>query len=261
MGMKIGLFGFGKAGRAVASVLLQDKKTNLCWVVRKSKTQQHKSISDLLNIESSATGLILGKDEWPATRLLKKYPVDAIIDFSCADSIIHYGQEAAEKNIAIISAISNYPQSTLHLIHKLSHKTRILWSPNITIGINFLLLAAKILKKIAPHTDIEIIEEHFKKKTGVSGTAIKIANSLGVEKHSIKTIRAGGIIGRHEILFGFPYQTIRLSHESIAREAFGNGALFAARNIVSLDNGLYSMESLLAPYFDKPNSDDLAKRH
>jgi len=29
--MKIGLFGFGKAGRAVASVLRQDKKINLCW--------------------------------------------------------------------------------------------------------------------------------------------------------------------------------------------------------------------------------------
>jgi len=105
MGMKIGLFGFGKAGRAVASVLLRDKKINLCRVIRKSKTQQQKSISDLLNIESGATSLLLGKDDWPAARLLKKYPMDAIIDFSCADSIIHYGQEAAEKNIAIISAI------------------------------------------------------------------------------------------------------------------------------------------------------------
>ncbi|MDD2852666.1 MAG: hypothetical protein PHY09_12320 [Desulfuromonadaceae bacterium] len=33
-------------------------------------------------------------------------------------------------------------------------------------------------------------------------------------EEAIKTIRAGGIIGVHEIIFGFPYQTVRLKHES-----------------------------------------------
>jgi 4-hydroxy-tetrahydrodipicolinate reductase len=57
----------------------------------------------------------------------------------------------------------------------------------------------------------------------------------------IKSIRAGGIIGVHEILFGFPYQTVRLKHESISREAFGNDALLA----LSKNYGLYNMEDLL----------------
>jgi 4-hydroxy-tetrahydrodipicolinate reductase len=34
------------------------------------------------------------------------------------------------------------------------------------------------------------------------------------------------------------------------REAFGNGALFAAQNIVNKKNGFYSMENLLIPYFN-----------
>jgi len=72
---------------------------------------------------------------------------------------------------------------------------------------------------------------------------------LSIPVNDIKSIRAGGIIGRHEILFGFPFQTVRLLHESISREAFGNGALFAALAIVDKEKGLYSMEDLLSPYF------------
>jgi 4-hydroxy-tetrahydrodipicolinate reductase len=33
--MKVGLFGFGRAGKAVATVILQSKEANLCWVIRK----------------------------------------------------------------------------------------------------------------------------------------------------------------------------------------------------------------------------------
>jgi 4-hydroxy-tetrahydrodipicolinate reductase len=137
-----------------------------------------------------------------------------------------------------------------------------LHSPNITLGINFLMIAAKVLKNIAPDTDIEIIEEHFRAKQEVSGTAKKIAASLDLPESAIKTIRAGGIIGVHEILFGFPYQTVRLKHESIMREAFGNGILFAADNIQNFKNGFYSMEDLLTPYFQlDATAEQLAKKN
>ncbi len=149
-----------------------------------------------------------------------------------------------------MTAISAYPAKTITLLKKLSQQTRVLWSPNITVGINFLMLAAKILKTIAPYTDIEIVEEHFKNKKEVSGTAIRISEALSLPEADIKSVRAGGIVGRHEIIFGFPYQTVRLIHESILREAFGDGALFAAKNLVDKKQGFYSMENLLIPYFN-----------
>lgn len=123
------------------------------------------------------------------------------------------------------------------------------WSPNITLGVNYLLFAAKFLKKIAPWVDIEIIEEHFKGKDGISGTAIKIAEALDLDKSNINSLRAGGIVGKHEIVFGFPYQTVRLVHESISREAFGNGVIFVAENLINKKNGLYNFEDILLPYF------------
>ena len=247
--MKVGLMGFGKTGKAVATILLQSEETKLQWVVRRSHTLEHRSVPEFLGISSNEPGLIYSSEEYSAAELIKRLPVDVIIDFSSQEGIDYYGHDAANQGIAIVSAISSYDPDKIELLHQLAQQTRLLWSPNITIGINFLIIAAKILKKIAPYTDIEIIEEHFKAKPELSGTAKKIAEALSLSENDIKVVRAGGIIGVHEILFGFPYQTVRLRHESISREAFGNGVLFAAQHLIEKPNGLYTMEDLLMPYF------------
>lgn len=247
--MKVGLIGFGKTGKAVASILLQSKETRLQWVVRRSHSLEHRSVPEFLGVESKEPGLIYSIEEYSAEDLIRRMPVDVIIDFSSEDGLAYYGQAAADAGIALVSAISAYHQDKIDLLQRLSEKTRVLWSPNITIGINFLIIAAKVLKKIAPYTDIEIIEEHFKAKPEISGTAKKIAQALTLAEEDIKVVRAGGIIGVHEILFGFPYQTVRLRHESISREAFGNGVLFAAQHLLDKPHGLYTMEDLLTPYF------------
>jgi 4-hydroxy-tetrahydrodipicolinate reductase len=145
-------------------VLLQNEETDLCWVVRKSKLLKHRSVPEFLGINDRNLGLIFPQDELTPEQLFDKYPVDVIIDFSSADAILTYGKEKAKKGVAIVTAISAYPGETVTFLKKLSWKTRVLWSPNITVGINFLMLAAKILKNIAPYTNIEIIEEHFKNK-------------------------------------------------------------------------------------------------
>lgn len=248
--MKVGLMGFGRTGRYVATVILENESTCLEWVIRRSSRLEHRSVPEFLGIESAEPGLIYCKDEFTADQLLEEHPVDAIVDFSSESGLEYYGKAAARRGIAIVCAISNFSQEKKSFFDELAHSTRVLWSPNITIGINFLLLAAQRLQKIAPYTDIEIIEEHFRDKAEISGTAVRIADGLGVDRDQIKVIRAGGIIGTHEILFGFPYQTVRLTHESISREAFGNGALFAVEHLLQKPHGFYRMEDLLAPYFN-----------
>lgn len=119
-----------------------------------------------------------------------------------------------------------------------------------------MLIASKILRNIAPHADIEIVEEHFSAKPETSGTAKILAEKLDLHADQIKSIRAGGIIGVHEVIFGFPNQTVRLTHESISREAFGNGAIFAIRNLPEAGSGFFTMEDLLRPYFRMELADD-----
>jgi 4-hydroxy-tetrahydrodipicolinate reductase len=247
--MRIGLIGFGKTGKAVASVILQNKGFRLEWILRRSSLLENRSASEFLGIETDDPGKIFSSAHVHMADLFDQYPVDLVIDFSSSDGIYTYGEEAAKRNIRIVSAISHYSPEDIIYLKELALNTSVFWSPNITLGVNYLLFAAKFLKKIAPWVDIEITEEHFKNKEGVSGTALKIAEALDVKKENINSIRAGGIVGKHEVIFGFPYQTVRLVHESISREAFGNGVIFVAENMQGKQPGFYNFEDVLLPYF------------
>lgn len=171
--------------------------------------------------------------------------MDALVDFSAPESIYAYGEEVQKRGVMLISAISAYSEADLAYARSLGQRTRVLCSPNITLGINFLIVAAKLLRKIAPFADVEILEQHFKEKPEVSGTARRIADTLEIGGESITSLRLGGIVGHHEVIFGFPYQTVRLIHDSIRREAFGTGAAFAIAQLAECANGFYSFDDLL----------------
>lgn len=247
--MKLGLIGFGKTGRAVASVLMKQEDVALAWVVRRTAKLEHRSLNEILDIDTPNRASIHSLAHISYEDLLYNEPVDMIIDFSGDESISQYGEAAANYGVKIISAVSHYPEEQLEYMHKVARKTVVFWSPNITLGINYLIFAAKFLQKIAPNVDIEIVEEHFKNKAGISGTALKMAEELNLKKSEISSIRAGGIVGRHQVIFGFKYQTIRLIHESISREAFGNGVLFVARNLGNRKTGFYNYEEIMKPLF------------
>lgn len=246
---RIGLVGFGRTGKAVASVILQHKGFSLEWVLRQKDLLDNRQVPEYLGVKSKEPGRIFSSAHITPAALMDKHPVDIIIDFSSRTGIHAYGEAAAERGVTIISAISHYREEDMALLHRLANRTVTFWSPNITLGVNYLLFAAKFLKKIAPQVDIQIIEEHFKAKEGVSGTAVKIAEALKLEKTVINSVRAGGIVGKHEVIFGFPYQTVRLVHESIVREAFGNGVVFVAENLEGKPDGFYTFEAILLPYF------------
>ena len=244
--IKVGLLGFGRTGSLVAKEIVTDPELELCWVCRNNIPINQKFASHSLGYDDSFAEFI--NPSMLNDQFLISNPVDLVIDFSAGISSAHY-QLFAKHKIRIVTAISKYSEDQMSEITEASTSTSILASPNITLGINWLLIASKVLKKIIPLADVEIVEEHFKDKQGMSGTAIKIAKALDIGNEEIKTIRAGGIVGKHEVIFGFPYQTVRLIHESISREAFGNGALFVAQNLGNKKAGLYNFEDVLLPYF------------
>lgn len=248
--IRVGLIGFGRTGKAVASVLLESKQTRLEWVVRRSQYLEHHSVPEFLGIGSEEPAEIYSSAHVSAEQLFSEHPVDVIVDFSSATGIEYYADVARANGIRVVSAISQYSDRETAIVDALSKETAVLWSPNITIGINYLMLAAKVLRNIVPDIDVQIIEEHFRGKAEVSGTARILAAALSLDEDAIKSVRAGGIVGKHEVLFGFPYQTVRLVHDSISREAFGNGAHFACLHLRDKPPGRYTLDGLLAPYFD-----------
>lgn len=231
--IKVGLIGYGKAGEAVARVIDADPRFDLRWIARRSYTTGDAGVP-MIRLEAD------NFPEW-----LDRHPVDALIDFSDADAIHLYGESIRRRGIALVSAISAYPKATQDYIRELGHDIRVLSSPNITLGINFLMCAARMLRRIAPFADVEIVEQHFRDKPEVSGTARKIAEQLEVDDERITSLRLGGIVGHHEVIFGFPFQTVRLIHDSIRREAFGTGAAFALNELMGYSPGFYTYDDLL----------------
>lgn len=233
---KIGLIGYGRAGKAVASVLAADGATELCWIAKRSaEAPEFPAPSPIHTIQNA-----LEYEE-----LFTRCPVDVVVDFSHPGSILEYGAVAARHGVHILSANSNHSPTQLNFARRLGRRVAVMCSPNITLGINFLMIAAKVLQKIAPSVDIAIIEEHFRDKPEVSGTAKKIARELDINTADITSLRLGGIVGHHQVVFGFPYQTVRFIHDSISREAFGTGALFALGLLKKQSPGFYSLEALM----------------
>lgn len=236
--MKIGLVGYGKAGQAVARVLADDPRYELQWVWRRQG-------SETVAMEGQAGVSIRGMENLDIGAWLDQRPVDAIVDFSNAEAVQAYGEALRSRKIMLVTAISSYTPEQLAYLKTLGEDTRVLCSPNITLGINFLLLAARLLRSIAPFADVEVVEQHFREKPEISGTARKIAESLQLEGDKVTSLRIGGIVGHHEVIFGFPHQTVRLIHDSIRREAFGTGAAYALQELHQRANGMYSFDDLL----------------
>ncbi len=249
MTVRIGLLGFGRTGKLVAGEIIGDADCELRWVIRKSHKQKGDFAGHVLGLDKDE-GVILPISESGAEPFFAANPVDVIIDFSSHSALHSYISAAAKQGIKILSAISFYSPEELSLLSEYAKRTAVLHSPNITIGINFLLVASRMLQDIAPHADIAIVEEHFRGKNEVSGTALKIAEELGLDRSkSVNSVRVGGVVGRHEVVFGFPYQTIRLVHESISRAAFGQGAIFGAKWLVNQSAGIYSMQEVIRQKF------------
>ncbi len=241
MKIRIGMFGFGKTGAVVANEIMKDEECDLKWIIRKSQNNEGLYASRLQGFEFDQ-GRIYSIGSINSDFFFKENHVDVIIDFSASSAVDTY-KHAARYATRIVSAISKYEKKQLEQLKALGNVVPVLYSPNITLGINFLIEVSKVLQKIVPQADIEIIEEHFKGKPDVSGTALRIAEDLGLdrEKH-VNSIRVGGIVGKHEVVFGLPNQTIRIVHESLSRAAFGQGAIFAAKWLMSKTKGIYTME-------------------
>lgn len=242
--ISIGLFGFGRTGSIVANEIINDMDCELKWVMKESTKNVGEFASHLLG-HVHEEGRIFSLHQVDFSNFYEQNKVDVIIDFSNSCAVNEY-KNAVKYGSRIVSAISNYEPEEIESLRELSDQTAILYSPNITLGINFLMEASKLLQKIVPIADIEIIEEHFKDKKDVSGTAIRIAKALGLDNEQhINSIRVGGVVGKHEVVFGLPNQTIRITHETHNRAAFGQGAIYAAKWIMCKEKGSYTMEQAL----------------
>jgi 4-hydroxy-tetrahydrodipicolinate reductase len=239
--MKVMLSGLGKAGRELVRTFSEATDIELIGGICRED-------SDKLGHD---IGLIAGTKELGApaysVRQLRdvfvfKMP-DAIVDFSSPEMTMELVELCIEHDISIIIGTTGFSLGQLTRLKEYSLRSgiAILYAPNITLGVNVLLAMAQLAAKYLDGYDFNITEIHYKgKKDSPSGTAGIIAKTLrsGMaeswgrdEPVPINSIRAGGYIGRHEILAVGENDKIEIVHESFTRKAFADGALLAVRSV------------------------------
>ena len=131
----------------------------------------------------------------------------------------------------------------------------LVYGANFSIGVQLFYRMARASAKIAatfPMYEPFITESHHRfKKDAPSGTAIELKRQVqpafGAREIPVASIRAGYIPGVHELGFDSEADTIVLRHTARSRRGFAEGALYAARWIVSR-KGFFGF----AEIFDEP---------
>ena len=85
-----------------------------------------------------------------------------------------------------------------------------------------------------------------KKLYGLMGKKFLNKNSFPFgKKINFNSLRKGEIIGEHEVKFSSGKEIITLNHEAFDRALYSEGALTAAKWLMSKKPGLYSMRNVL----------------
>ncbi|MCG8500227.1 MAG: 4-hydroxy-tetrahydrodipicolinate reductase [Firmicutes bacterium] len=241
------LIGLGRTGIEIAKVLLQQSDIQLVMAVCSSKSDKAgKDLGEILNTRD--TGIIVSRCTDLEQNLLK-YKPEVAIDFSQPEATIQNAEALAKMRVKMVIGTTGFnelQQKKLMNISK-NNKVGIVHAPNITLGVNVMMVLTNLAASILDNYDCEIIESHFKqKKDAPSGTAKKIAtevlkgmsinndinvHDLDYEDIPIHAVRAGGIIGRHRTILAGKYDKVEIIHESFSRTAFALGALKAVRFI------------------------------
>ncbi|MDR2811877.1 MAG: 4-hydroxy-tetrahydrodipicolinate reductase [Endomicrobium sp.] len=249
----------GAAGRMGQSIIAIAKKDSEIQISGALEFESSKAIGTGCPIISSVIDL---------EKILKS--TDALIDFTNPESTLKNLDLAVKQEVPVVIGTTGFSEEQKKKIYEASKISPIVFSPNMSVGVNILFkLVEEVAKKISDY-DIEIIElHHNKKKDSPSGTAAKLAEitacSIGKDikdvgvygRHSVNSarkkgeigvlsVRAGDIVGDHTVYFVGPGERIELTHRAHSRDTFAAGAVRAAKWVAGKKSGLYDMFDVLS---------------
>ncbi len=193
-----------------------------------------------------------------------------IIDFTIPKCTFEILKIAIKQKKRVVIGTTGFTKKEENLIKQYSKKIPILKAGNMSLGVNLLIYLTEIASKsLGKNFLSKVYEVHHKhKKDYPSGTALMLGKGVASGKNkdfykilgkryfnkknfpygkkiNFNSIRKGDVIGEHEVMFSSGKEIVTLNHESFDRSLYSEGALAAAKWIMSKKPGLYSMRNLL----------------
>lgn len=224
--------------------------------------------------------IVAGIDVQPETAARFDFPVytavagftgtaDVVVDCSHHTAVIPLLDYCMAQHIPAVICTTGHTEAETEAIRKAADVIPVLYSRNMSLGINLLLdLVKRATATLGLDYNIEIVEQHHNKKLDApSGTALMLADAAKsvredseyvYDRHAVRrareeneigihSVRGGTIVGEHEVIFAGPDEVIRISHSAYSRDVFATGAVRAALFLTTADRpGLYSMSDMIA---------------
>lgn len=176
---------------------------------------------------------------------------DCLIEFTSPQATLNHLEACVRHGVKMVIGTTGLEPAQVEKIKAAAKKIPIVYSSNMSIGVNILFKMAEMLSKMAPSNYTVNMTEahHIHKKDTPSGTAktlrdvIEKNSSHKVEK--IDAIREGEIIGDHKVVFESGEDVITVEHHAKTRDIFAKGALVAAKFLQKKSKGLYHMTDVL----------------
>ena len=200
--------------------------------------------------------------------VLKK--TNLIIDFTTPKCTFEILKIASKLKKRVVIGTTGFSKREENLIKIYSKKIPILKAGNMSLGINLLMYLTEITSgSLGKNFLSKIFEIHHKhKKDYPSGTALMLGKGIAVGKNknfykligkkylnkktfpygkkiNFNSLRKGETIGEHEVKFSSGKEIITLNHEAFDRTLYSEGALSAAKWLMTKKAGLYSMRDLM----------------
>ena len=242
--MDIAICGFGRAGKALSKKIMTEGGHNLVAVLcrKNSKNLQMDVGKELLNQENGVH--ILSVDEVASSNEIH---IDVLIDFSHRDMATPLIELCGSRKCNIVICTTNHSVQEINSFQVAAEKYKIgiVYAPNLTIGINLLMDFVGKVSRVVPEWNFEIIEKHPRDKGRPTATARMISDVIDKKNNiDIHSVRMNGYVGVHEVITSDGTERLTVSHESLSREAFANGALLAA-NYITGKKGVHFMKDVI----------------
>lgn len=172
---------------------------------------------------------------------------DVIVDFSSPAGAVAAARAAAAKGVPMVIGTTGIGPPEKLAIEEAAWKIPVVLAPNMSVGANVLYrLSAEAERLLGDGYKPAIIEAHHRhKKDAPSGTALRLADLLGVPRAEVAAVRGGDVVGDHTVLLLGDGERLELVHRATSRDAFAAGALRAARWVIGRRPGLYDMAAVL----------------
>ena len=176
---------------------------------------------------------------------------DCLIDFSAPKATLEYLGYAVKFKKCMVIGTTGLDEAGQVKIREAAKRIPIVFSPNMSVGVNLLFRLLKVAAGILKNYQVGIQEaHHIHKKDAPSGTAKRIAEIINqqgfnIKIEDIKADRYDEIIGDHKVVFESDQDKLELSHSAKTRDILAQGALSAAGWISGKKAGLYSMDDVL----------------